>query len=70
MSKNDLNRVPTEIHYNGEALEALILDDNPMEIIQSHSFSDMIKRKYLSICKMSRLGSVQLHVPLYREEGV
>ena len=58
ISRNRLEEVPSEIHYDGHDLETLILDENPMEVIKSHSFSRMVTLSKLSICKMPNLAFI------------
>ena len=46
------------MHYSGEKLTELILDDNPMLDIKSHSFNGMNQLQYLSLCYMKNLSKI------------
>lgn len=57
ISKNNFDAVPPQLHYDG--LEELIIDENPMSVLKSHSFSAMTSLQKLSICKMPNLGYIK-----------
>ena len=57
ISKNNFDAVPNQLHYNG--LEELILDENPISVLKSHSFSGMTSLQKLSICNMPNLGVIK-----------
>ena len=60
LSSNKFDNVPPQIHYgNGKHLQELILDDNPMEVLKSHSFNEMRNLKRLSIRFMPNLNLVE-----------
>lgn len=58
IADNNLQAVPTEVIYNGEDWEELIIDQNPIVELRSHSFNGMNALKSLSISYMPTLSSI------------
>ena len=58
VSKNQFKVIPSEIHYDGHELKHLKMDENPIDILKSHSFGNMIALQTLSLCKMPHLAYI------------